>query len=192
MPKGVYKHTEEQYVKIVNTRTKNSKKWKLTDEQRRKHAMFGDKNPAKRIDVKIKISNTVKKQYQQHVQMGFQKGNKFGERNRGENHHNWQGGKSFSPYPLGWNRTFREQIRYRDGYKCQFCGCHEVDCKRKLHIHHIDYNKININLENLISLCQSCHMKTNYSREYWLNFFANYKIQIEKKNYNHPDQPYEE
>jgi len=89
----------------------------------------------------------------------------------GENHWNWKGGKSFEPYPLGWNKTYKEQIRYRDGYKCQLCGCPEVECKIKLHVHHIDYDKENINLENLITLCKSCHSKTNYNRERWKNKF---------------------
>lgn len=82
-------------------------------------------------------------------------------------HYNWQGGKSFEPYPLGWTRTFKEQIRYRDGYKCQICGVPEAECGRKLDVHHIDYDKENLSLNNLISLCKSCHMKTNYNREYW-------------------------
>ena len=34
----------------------------------------------------------------------------------GSNHPNWRGGVSFEPYPLGWSKTFREQIRYRDKY----------------------------------------------------------------------------
>lgn len=74
-----------------------------------------------------------------------------------EKNPNWQGGKSFVPYPLGWTNTFREQVRYRDGYKCQFCGVSESECKSKLHVHHIDCNKNNLSLKNLISLCRSCH-----------------------------------
>ena len=89
----------------------------------------------------------------------------------GKNSHNWQGGKSFEPYPLGWTNTFKEQIRYKDGYKCQVCGCHEVECSRKLDVHHIDYDKENINLNNLISLCKSCHTKTNFNRKYWEGYF---------------------
>jgi len=26
--------------------------------------------------------------------------------------------------------------------------------------------------KNLISLCKSCHMKTNCNREYWINYFS--------------------
>jgi len=53
----------------------------------------------------------------------------------------------------------REQIRYRDGYKCKICGVPEIECRRKLNVHHIDCNKENLRIENLISLCVSCHMK---------------------------------
>ncbi len=89
----------------------------------------------------------------------------------GERNHNWQNGKSFEPYPLGWTKTFKEQIRYRDGYKCQVCGVPETECRTRLHVHHIDYNKENLFLSNLISLCSSCHSKTNFRREYWEQYF---------------------
>ncbi|MHA1787860.1 MAG: HNH endonuclease [Candidatus Helarchaeota archaeon] len=88
---------------------------------------------------------------------------------------NWKGGISFEPYPLGWNKTFKEQIRYRDGYRCQNCGIPEIECDRKLHVHHIDYNKNNLNLDNLISLCHNCHAKTivtNLNKKLvWINYY---------------------
>ena len=90
----------------------------------------------------------------------------------GEKHYNWQGGKSFEPYSLGWNKTFKEQIRFRDGYKCQVCGCSEVENGEKLSVHHKDYDKKNIVIDNLISLCRSCHIKTNSNRESWIRFFS--------------------
>lgn len=70
-------------------------------------------------------------------------------------------------YPLGWTKTYKEQIRYRDGYKCQICDKPEIENCNKLDVHHIDYNKNNIKPNNLISLCDSCHMKTNANRDYW-------------------------
>jgi len=88
-----------------------------------------------------------------------------------ERNPNWLGGISFEPYPLGWNKTFKEQIRNRDGYKCQICGVHEVDCFRKLDVHHINYNKKDLSVSNLISLCQRCHVKTNYGRPFWYGYF---------------------
>lgn len=86
-------------------------------------------------------------------------------------HFNWQGGKSFEPYPLGWNKTFKEQVRYRDGYRCQVCGIPEIESGRKLDVHHIDYDKENLTVRNLTVLCKSCHMKTNYNRIYWQQYF---------------------
>lgn len=38
-------------------------------------------------------------------------------------------------------------------------------------IHHIDYNKMNSSIANLVSLCHSCHSKTNFNRERWLDYF---------------------
>ena len=93
----------------------------------------------------------------------------------GEKSYLWKGGISFEPYPLGWTKTHKEQIRYRDGYTCQICGVPEAECNIKLHVHHIDYDKKNIALENLISLCNVCHSKTNVNRAYWIAFFERKK-----------------
>jgi 5-methylcytosine-specific restriction endonuclease McrA len=88
-----------------------------------------------------------------------------------ELHWNWQGGKSEELYPLGWTLTYKEQIRRRDKYICQNCGVPEIESIRRLHVHHIDYNKKNISSNNLVSLCQKCHMKTNFKRDYWIKYF---------------------
>jgi len=42
---------------------------------------------------------------------------------------------------------------------------------QKLSVHHIDYDKMNSNEKNLISLCVSCHGKTNINRKHWIIFF---------------------
>ena len=39
--------------------------------------------------------------------------------------------------------------------------------KGSLPIHHIDYNKQNSSINNLITLCNSCHAKTNANRKQW-------------------------
>lgn len=89
----------------------------------------------------------------------------------GENHWNWQNGKSFEPYGLEFNDELREQIRQRDNYACQECDKKQDELGYKLNVHHIDYDKTNNKPENLISLCRSCHIKTNYSREDWTEYF---------------------
>ena len=90
-----------------------------------------------------------------------------------ENNPSWQGGKSFEPYGLEFNKKLKEQIRKRDGYKCQLCFKSQSQMKYKLPIHHIDYNKINNNFNNLISLCKNCHSRTNYKRRSWEEHFRN-------------------
>ena len=102
---------------------------------------------------------------------------------RKEEHPNWQGGKSYEPYPLEWVNELRESIRKRDHYKCKLCLVPQQECKRKLSIHHIDYNKNNLNKDNLISLCQDCHGRVNYRREDWQNFLSILAIiNFEKEN----------
>jgi len=91
----------------------------------------------------------------------------------GENSYNWLGGKSFEPYGIEFNKKLKEQIRKRDNYTCQECGIKQTELKTKLSIHHIDYDKKNNNPNNLIALCTSCHMKTNYKRKQWTKYFNN-------------------
>ena len=86
---------------------------------------------------------------------------------RGEQHHAWLGGLSFEPYGIEFDNALRELVRERDGYVCQLCG--RAQGKRALSVHHIDYDKNNNVEHNLISLCKSCHSKTNANRYYWQN-----------------------
>lgn len=79
--------------------------------------------------------------------------------------HSWRGGLSFKPYPKTFNRRFKNQIRERDNYTCFICK------KRGNNVHHINYVKDDTNPENCITLCRSCHCKTNFNREYWIQFF---------------------
>jgi hypothetical protein len=39
-------------------------------------------------------------------------------------------------------------------------------------VHHIDYDKANCAKENLITLCEVCHGRTNYNRDYWKNILT--------------------
>jgi 5-methylcytosine-specific restriction endonuclease McrA len=88
-----------------------------------------------------------------------------------DKHWNWQGGKSFEPYAPSWNSQVKERIRVRDNFTCQVCKVPELEFNRKLDVHHIDYNKKNCKENNLVSLCNSCHTKTNKNRKYWKNYF---------------------
>lgn len=94
---------------------------------------------------------------------------------------NWKGGISFEPYGLKFNNELKDKIRKRDGYRCQECFRHQNELFKntkngykscKLYVHHIDYDKKNCNSRNLISLCLSCHMKTNWNRSNWTKYFS--------------------
>lgn len=87
-----------------------------------------------------------------------------------DKHGRWKGGKSYEPYGLGFDPRLKHQIKKRDGYKCQLCGLNKPN--DVLHIHHIDYDKENHEPSNLITLCNSCHSKTNTNRESWWFYFS--------------------
>ncbi len=83
----------------------------------------------------------------------------------------WQGGLSFEEYGREFDHPLKEKVRFRDGYLCRMCGCSQLESGQQLSVHHIDYNKTNNVLNNLISLCRSCHTKTNFNRKRWRKYF---------------------
>jgi 5-methylcytosine-specific restriction endonuclease McrA len=93
-----------------------------------------------------------------------------------ENNPNWKGGISFEEYGKEFDNSLKEQVRFRDKYKCQICGCSQLENSKQLDVHHKDYDKKNNNMNNLISLCRSCHIQTNYDRNYWTNYFNKNEI----------------
>ena len=99
---------------------------------------------------------------------------KLSVRMRKELNPNWVDGTSYEPYSLDFNKQLKEKIRERDNYTCAICNKHQNILKRKLAVHHIDYIKINTFNKNLISLCISCHIKTNNNREHWKSYFESY------------------
>jgi len=84
----------------------------------------------------------------------------------GEGNSNWKGGIACEPYaPIWVDKRFKAGIRERDSFTCQ-----NPECRKNsdvLTIHHIDYDKKNCELENLITLCNSCNCRANFNREFW-------------------------
>jgi len=103
----------------------------------------------------------------------------------GEKASNWQGGKSFEPYDISFNNIFKRRIRKRDNQICMLCEIHREKINRALDVHHINYDKLLSIPQNCISLCNSCHMKTNFNREHWTKFFQS--ILSKKYNYQYSE-----
>jgi 5-methylcytosine-specific restriction endonuclease McrA len=82
----------------------------------------------------------------------------------GENNPAWRGG-SVRDYGYGWS-AIAECIIIRDGCLCQLCGT-----KKNLAVHHIDYDTLNVEDTNLITLCRCCNGHVNGDREYWRDYF---------------------
>ena len=99
----------------------------------------------------------------------FQQGQRcpvcFRIRNTGHGHWNWRGGISCEPYCDVWlDKEFKDSIKKRDGNKCLNPECNGII--KRLCLHHINYNKKDCRLENLITICLSCNTKANYDREW--------------------------
>jgi hypothetical protein len=108
---------------------------------------------------------------------------------KGDKNPAWLGGKSFEPYCPKFNIEFKNLVRLRDNFCCLNCGISEqkwiMITKRKLAIHHIDYNKKNTCLQNCCALCDSCNTKANKNREQWTEYFREKLSQ--KYNYQYDD-----
>lgn len=147
---------------------KDTSKMKKSEEQRRKQSesMKGHK-PYNTIEGNRKISEAhkgiprpeyVKKKMS--LKMKLRTGSLASR---------WKGGYSIGKYSVDWTKTLRISIRERDKYICQICRDNQGD--RAFSVHHIDYNKLNCDPNNLVTLCVSCHIKTNSRRIYWKNYF---------------------
>lgn len=179
-----YKHTEEAKKKMSikskgrgvskETREKLSKanKGQKFSKETREKLSIARKKRVTSEETKAKMSKVMKGN-------SYLKGHEHSEETKkkmsiakiGSNHHNWQGGITNEEYGSGWTKQLKESIRKRDGCTCQLCDKTQKQEKKKLAVHHIDYNKKNNNEDNLISLCGSCHTGTNFNREEWQEYF---------------------
>ena len=78
----------------------------------------------------------------------------------GENHPNWKGG--IRDYSQTFRKKLRNLIKERDNWTCQACGL-KTKNTYKLCVHHIDEDIKNDNLDNLVTLCRSCHTRLHRS-----------------------------
>jgi hypothetical protein len=171
------KHSDETKRKMSEKARGNKfalgKHWHLPEETKQK---ISKANLGKKLTEETKRKLKGRKKSEEHKRKISQslKGRILSEETKkkisfslsGEKSPFWQGGKSFEPYSTDWTKTLKRSIRERDKYTCQICGKEPA-----IHCHHIDYDKQNCNPENLITLCHTCHNKTNQNRNYWINYF---------------------
>jgi 5-methylcytosine-specific restriction endonuclease McrA len=91
--------------------------------------------------------------------------------NRGEKNYFWRGG-IHTPYGLEFNATLKSIVRDRDGHLCQSPECYLSENGKAHNVHHIDFCKWNNDPFNLLTLCTSCHSKTNRgNRDHWIEYY---------------------
>lgn len=158
-----YKQTTEHILKRVRT----------MQEKNLFPRFFGNSNPMKNPVIAKKVSDA-KKGKRLNKATEFKKGHSLGKWFKsGKEHPSWKGGIAYKPYSKEFNNYLKEEIRTRDNYRCQECFRHQSELKRKLSIHHIDFNKKNNHTNNLISLCAGCHAQTGWNREEWILYYQN-------------------
>lgn len=137
----------------VRAKNSESRRGKPHHSEETKRRMRGENNPMRRPEVRAKFI--------------------------GKNHPRWISGLK-RKYPIEFNNQLKQSIRERDNYICQLCGRTQEENGRKLDVHHIDYNKINIHPLNLITLCRSCNLVVEYDIDGWMLFFRR-KISAKKR-----------
>ena len=75
-------------------------------------------------------------------------------------------------YPENWPEIAHE-IKERAGWKCEHCG-DPHSAQNILTVHHLDMDPSNCSDENLVALCQRCHLRfqgrhgKTLTRQVWL------------------------
>ena len=176
-----YKHSEEHKMKIRQiAKEKGFGKWmkdrhhseeikkKMSEAHKGKTSGMLNKRLSKETKRKMSEARKGEKHYNFGKHLSKETRKKISNKLKGEKSPNWRGGISFEPYSPAWTEELKQAIRQRDKFICQLCGEYPA-----FNVHHKDYGKKNCEPKNLITLCCSCHSKTNHNRNYWINYFNN-------------------
>jgi len=161
--KGGYKVKDTSNMKGHSGVYQHKKGWKHSKETIKKLSLakIGENNPAKRLDVRLKISlksKGIKKTLEQRIK------NSLGH--KGEKHWNWKGGKCIASkkryFDLDY-KLWREAVFERDNYACQRCKISGSRCY--LTAHHVkswkNYPELRYEIDNGLTLCEECHKLTD-------------------------------
>jgi hypothetical protein len=162
--------TNEEKEKMSNGQKRSyssgkRKKYKITPEHREKlnksikyktkehirKIIESRKNNPNYSLIKKRISNTLKRKYKnKEISSSFYIDGRY------TNNPNSQ----YNLYNGEFTESLKLDVRKRDNWTCQLCNK-----KRSTSCHHIDENKTNNVVDNLIVLCRSCHSKYHSSKE---------------------------
>ena len=70
----------------------------------------------------------------------------------------WNGFVQERSYP-GLSKHQKKFVKIRDNYTCKACGKDLHEHRHSCIVHHIDGDKTNQDLDNLITVCKACHAK---------------------------------
>ncbi len=73
----------------------------------------------------------------------------------GKAHYNYKDGTGHLPYSCEYKKA-RDIVLKRDHYRCQNSAC--VTSSTRVSVHHIDGDKNNNSIGNLVTLCYHCHL----------------------------------
>jgi len=87
----------------------------------------------------------------------------------GENNPRWKGGITPEHLKIRWSvkmKNFKIEILKRDNYTCKSCGrCRKTGDRVILNVHHLKsfaiHKELRFDMNNVITLCQECHRKTD-------------------------------
>ena len=175
MPSGVYKHkspTNETKKKMSESALKSNntgrfKKGCVSLRKGKPSTMKG-KHHREETKQKIRIAHIGKMSPLRGRCLSEVVKHKMSEAQRGSKGSGWRGGISQTYLKKLSDRSWdkiRKKVYERDKWTCQICGKH---CQAKdIQCHHITPYRISHNddMENLITLCRSCHM-----REEWKHY----------------------
>lgn len=140
----------------------------------RSESLSGENSPGyitDRVTVVCEVCGKVR-----HLAPSHAKGDRFCSRqcqgkakrveNAGQRNGRYVHGQANFPYPTGFTDCLKKEIRDRHEGKCALCGIDETaNGLRVMDVHHIDYDKENLEQWNLIPLCRMCHGKMHGSQK---------------------------
>lgn len=105
---------------------------------------------------RVKLSESLKRKFRaewsdRRAQMSVQM--------RGEGNPRYRDGRQMRPYAPGFTERVKLQVAKRDGFRCRRCDAPRL--KGTHVVHHIDGEKHDHSLGNLVLLCKPCHGRTH-------------------------------